>query len=125
MIELYAIIATMILAGLAVFQAALAFGAPIGHFAWGGAHKVLPQRLRISSGVSIVLYGFFAAVILSRAGLISFGDPGVIGVATWILFGYFSLGVLMNGISRSKPERAVMTPVAAILAVLYLLAALS
>jgi hypothetical protein len=125
MTELYAILAAVILAGLAVFQAALAFGAPIGHFAWGGAHKVLPQKLRISSAVSIVLYGFFAAIILSRAGLISFGDAGLIGTATWILFGYFSLGVVMNGISRSKPERAVMTPVAASLAVLYLLVALS
>jgi hypothetical protein len=125
MTELYAILAVVILGGLAIFQAALAFGAPIGHFAWGGAHKVLPQKLRISSAVSIVLYGFFAAIILSRAGLISFGDAGLIGTATWILFGYFSLGVVMNGISRSKPERAVMTPVAASLAVLYLLVALS
>jgi hypothetical protein len=125
MTELYAILAAVILAGLAIFQAALAFGAPIGHFAWGGAHKVLPQKLRISSAVSIVLYGFFAAIILSRAGLISFGDAGLIGAATWILFGYFCLGVVMNGISRSKPERAVMTPVAASLAVLYLLVALS
>lgn len=125
MTELYAILAAVILAGLAIFQAALAFGAPIGHFAWGGAHKVLPQKLRISSAVSIVLYGFFAAIILSRAGLINFGDAGLIGAATWILFGYFSLGVVMNGISRSKPERAVMTPVAASLAILYLLVALS
>lgn len=125
MTELYAILAVVILSGLAIFQAALAFGAPIGHFAWGGAHKVLPQKLRISSAVSIVLYGFFAAIILSRAGLINFGDVGLIGTATWILFGYFILGVVMNGISRSKPERAVMTPVAASLAVMYLLVALS
>lgn len=125
MVEFYAIAATVILAGLAVFQATLAFGAPIGQFAWGGAHRVLPQRLRVSSGVSIVLYGFFAAIILSRVGLIDFGDPGLIGAATWILCGYFTLGILMNGISRSKPERAVMTPVAAILAILYLGVALN
>ena len=40
---------TAILGVLAVFQLALALGAPIGHFAWGGAHRVLPARLRIDS----------------------------------------------------------------------------
>lgn len=124
MIALYAVLAAVILAGLAVFQAALAFGAPIGNYAWGGAHKVLPGRLRVSSAVSIVLYTIFALVILAKAGIVAIGDPGVVSVMMWILVGYFTLGILMNGISRSKPERNVMTPVAASLAVLYLLVAL-
>ena len=47
---------TVLLALLAVFQLALALGAPLGHFAWGGAHRVLPRRLRIGSLVSIVIY---------------------------------------------------------------------
>jgi hypothetical protein len=41
-------------------------------------------------------------------------------VFTWILTAYFTLGVLMNGISRSKPERLVMAPVALLLALLFL-----
>ena len=50
-----AIALTVILALLAVFQLALVLGAPLGRFAWGGTHRVLPARLRIGSAVSIVI----------------------------------------------------------------------
>ena len=42
----------VLLGGLAVFQALLALGAPLGAFAWGGQHRVLPTRLRVGSAVS-------------------------------------------------------------------------
>lgn len=124
MTEIAAIAACTILAALAVFQAALIAGAPIGGFAWGGQHEVLPPRLRIGSAVSIVLYTVFAFVILERAGLAAmFGNPGFAQVACWVLFGYFMLGIVMNGISRSKPERNTMVPVSLVLAALVLLVA--
>ena len=125
MTEMAAIAACTILAALAVFQAALIAAAPIGRFAWGGQHTVLPPRLRIGSVVSIVLYAAFALVILERAGLATiFGSPGFVQVACWVLFGYFTLGIVMNGISRSKPERNTMAPVSLVLAVLLLVVAL-
>ena len=43
----------------------------------------------------------------------------------WVLAAYFTLGVVMNGISRSKPERRIMTPTALVLAVLYLILAIA
>jgi hypothetical protein len=120
-----AIVATVILGGLAIFQIALAAGAPIGRFAWGGQHDVLPTRLRIGSVVSILLYALFALILLQRANLITvFGSDLFVQVATWVLFGYFALGILMNGISRSKSERNVMVPLTLVLAALTLLVAL-
>jgi hypothetical protein len=114
-----------LLGALAVFQFALILGAPIGHFAWGGQHRVLPIGLRVGSAVSIALYGFFALILLERAGLTTvFGSEGFVEVASWVLFGYFTLGILMNGISRSKPERNTMVPVTVVLAVLTLIIAL-
>jgi hypothetical protein len=44
-------------------------------------------------------------------------------VSMWVLTAYFALGVLMNGISRSRPERLIMTPTALVLAALYLILA--
>lgn len=121
-----AIFATAILGALAVFQAALIAGAPLGHLAWGGQHKVLPPNLRIGSAVSIVLYALFAYIALARAGL---SAPLISGtftdVAAWVLTAYFAVGVVMNGISRSRPERFTMTPVALVLAALYLVLSLS
>lgn len=126
MTALSAVLACAILAGLAVFQGALITGAPLGRMAWGGQHQVLPTKLRIGSAVSIALYGLFAYVALAKAGLATpLISDGFTSVFTWVLTAYFMVGVVMNGISRSKPERLVMTPVALVLAVLYLVLSLS
>jgi hypothetical protein len=121
---LAAIVLTAILGILAVFQLALALGAPLGHFAWGGSHRVLPARLRIGSLVSIVIYAIIAVLALDRAGVIDVVPDVVSTVGMWVVFAYFVLGIVMNAMSRSKPERYTMTPVVAVLAVLSLVVAL-
>ena len=118
-----AVLAVVVLAGLAVLQALLAAGRPYGHLAWGGQHRVLPRHLRIGSAASIVLYAVIAAVVLGAA-LRSPDVPGWLQVALWVLTGYFVLGIVLNGISRSRPERLVMTPVCLVLAGCCLVVAL-
>lgn len=121
-----AVVASVLLAGLAVFQVALAAGAPLGRFAWGGRHAVLPRGLRIGSAVSVVLYAVFAWIIWRAVDVLDdVGDhePSV-PPALWVLTGYFALGVLANLASRSRAERAVMTPVAAVLLACCLVIAL-
>jgi hypothetical protein len=111
-----AVVSLLLLGALAVFQGLLAAGLPLGRFAWGGQHEVLPARLRTGSAVSIALYAVFAVLILQVAGALSLLSEGVAGVAIWVLAGYFVLGIAMNAVSRSRPERLVMTPVVAVLA---------
>ena len=126
MSELFAYIACTILALVALFQLALVTGAPLGKFAWGGGHTVLPAKLRIGSITSIILYGIFAVIILNKAGVIHvISSQSLANAAMWVLTAYMSVGVLMNAISRSKPERSLMTPVALILAILCLYIALN
>jgi hypothetical protein len=120
-----AVAATVILAALGVFQGFLAAGAPIGRFAWGGAHTRLPTTLRIGSAVSIVLYALFALVLLDRASAVSVLPDVVSAVGAWALFGYFVIGIGMNGISRSRAERMTMTPCCLVLAALTLIVALA
>ena len=115
-----AVLACALLAGLAVFQGLLVAGAPLGRFAWGGQHRVLPTGLRIGSVVSIATYVLFAVVLLAAARQIG----GVADVAVWVLTGYFVLGIGLNAISRSRPERLVMTPVVTVLAACCLVVAL-
>jgi hypothetical protein len=119
-----AVVALVLLAALAVFQGLLVAGAPLGRFAWGGQHEVLPTGFRIGSVVSIALYAAFAVLILQAAGLISPLPDDFADVAIWVLTGYFVLGIAMNAISRSRAERRTMTPVVAILAVASLVLAL-
>jgi len=117
-------VAIAVLVALAVMQIALAAGAPWGRLAWGGAHARLPRHLRIASAFSVALYAGFAWTLLSRLGALP-GLIDVVFVLTWILFGYFVLGILMNAISRSRAERWTMTPVCAMLASMTLVIALS
>lgn len=125
MVHVCALVATVILGALAAFQVSLIAGAPLGHLAWGGQHRILPRNLRIGSAVSLALYAIFAYVALARAGLAA---PLVSGtftdVSAWVLTAYFAAGVVMNGISRSRPERLTMTPVALVLALLFLVLSL-
>ena len=119
-----AVVACLILAALAVFQALLIAGRPLGRYAWGGQHEVLPRNLRIGSAISILLYAVFAIIILESAGVADMLPDVVAEVGIWVLTAYFALGIVMNGISRSKPERAVMTPVCVVLTLLCLVVAL-
>jgi hypothetical protein len=120
----FALALTVVLALLAVFQLALAAGAPLGHFAWGGQHRVLPARLRIGSVVSVLVYALIAVVAWERVRLIEVLPDAVSVVAMWIVFAYFTLGVLLNAISRSRSERFTMVPVTIVLAVLSFFIAL-
>jgi hypothetical protein len=119
-----AVALTVLLALLAIFQFALALGAPLGRFAWGGAHRVLPARLRVGSAIAIVVYLVIALLALDRAGLVDVVPEPVAVVGMWVAFAYFVIGIPLNAISRSRAERLTMTPVVAVLAVLSLLVAL-
>lgn len=126
LITLLTILALAILLALTIFQLALVFGAPMGAYAWGGQHKVLPTNLRVSSIGSIILYILFAGVIASKAGFISgLILPQTVNFSMYVFAAYFTLGIFMNAISKSKKERLVMTPVAAVLAMCFWVAALS
>lgn len=119
-----AILACVILLALAALQVAVALGAPLGRFVWGGRHRTLPRGLRIASAASIALYALFAVVLLSRAGVIAVLPGIAAGVGAWVIFGYSVLGIGLNAISRSRAERFTMTPTCLALAVLTLIVAL-
>ena len=106
--EVTAGVAAILLAAIAVFQVALAFGAPLGKVAWGGQHEgVLPNRLRIASGVAgFLIYPLIVVAILDSAGLIEANFvPGTGAQLMWVFTGLFTLGGIANLVSRSPLER--------------------
>ena len=111
-----ALVGTALLGCLAVFQVLLVAGAPLGRFAWGGQHTVLPRGLRIGSAVSVAVYGAIAVLMLQAAEVLAVLPDGVVRIGMWVLTAYFALGVLMNAVSRSRAERLVMTPLVLVLA---------
>jgi hypothetical protein len=113
--------AALLLAAVSVLQAALALGAPLGAYAWGGEHDgVLPGRLRRGSAVSAPLLLAMAGIVLIRAGLIlPEWRPGM-DWAVWLIFLFMVVNSGANWRSKSRQERMVMTPVTVAIAALLL-----
>ena len=125
MITFAPVLICIVLGALALFQGLLVLGAPLGRFAWGGQHRVLPISLRIGSVVSILVYGVISAVILERVEAVSLGVPAsIVAIATWVVAAYFFVAIGLNLGSKSKGERSVMPAVSAILCVLSVVVAL-
>jgi hypothetical protein len=97
-----------LLAAVAVFQLALAAGAPWGAAAWGGSHPgTLPTRFRVASAVAgLVVYPVIIAALLEVGGVLQARwIPRLGPTGLWILTGFFGLGAVGNVVSRSKVER--------------------
>ena len=109
--EITALIASVVLAGLACFQALLALKLPLGKAAWGGKWTVLPPGFRIASTVSGILLIFALLCVLERGGVATiFGNDGLVFWVTWILTVFFLLYTLTNYFSLSRTEKRIMTP---------------
>jgi len=120
------ILAALVLSLVAVFQILLALALPFGHAAWGGAHRVLPARLRLASALSAVSLALAAWIVLARTSVIAMPfQPATVRAATWVAFCVLALNTVANLASKSRLERALMTPAAFVCAVCLLVAALS
>jgi hypothetical protein len=100
-------LAAGLLTAVAIFQLALALGAPFGRTAWGGRNEgVLPKKLRIASAITaVVIYPAIIAYVLAAAELVDLPWLPTEPIGMWILAGLFTLGALGNLASRSKVER--------------------
>ena len=130
MVSTSAVIVAVLLGGVAVFQFALAIGAPWGDHAFGGRAPTnrgrLPMTYRIMSGTAIPLLLLSGWVVLDRAGVTP-GDgepPGWVRGATWVVFVYLVTNTAANLASSSKIERFVMGSITTIAAVGTLIVAI-
>ena len=91
----------------ALFQLALALGAPMGEYAYGGQLPgKLPIAYRISSAFSFLLMLAIAGHYLAQLGAVPLllrADHNQ--VVNWALVGFASLAAIMNNITRSKKEK--------------------
>ena len=116
-----AVLAAGLFVAMAVFQAVLAAGAPLGDRVLGGRNPgILPTRLRVFSGIAAVLLLGFALVILACAGIVGWpaGLAGLLVPAVWVITGFLILNTLGNLASKSRFERTVLAATTAVLAVL-------
>ena len=92
-----------------VFQIALASGAPLGEYAYGGTKSgKLPTGFRINSVVSAFVMLAISGHYLAQLGVFEpILDPAGNSVVNWVLVGFTGLAALANNATRSKKERMV------------------
>jgi len=94
---------------VSVFQIALAFGAPLGEYAYGGARVgKLPLGFRINSVVAVFVMLAISGHYLAQLGVFEpILDPAGNSVVNWVLVGFTGLSAIANNATRSKKERMV------------------
>lgn len=108
---LFAFVFLVLTVIIAIFQIALALGAPLGEFTLGGKHPgKLPGNLRIAAVVQLIILVCFGLIIASRAGLALTSLHSFSRIAVWVVFAFFIPGSILNLSSSSKKERLVMGP---------------
>lgn len=114
-----AVLAAIGFAGIAVFQVALAAGAPWGHAAWGGANAHLSTAQRTASAAAVLFYAAAALIVLGREGIWRAGSMGTLfRWATWFLAAAMGIGAVLNFASQSRWENLLWGPTALLLAIL-------
>lgn len=106
------------LIGLVVaFQLALAFGAPWGAFAMGGAFPgAFPPAMRVAAVLQAVVLAASGGVVLSRAGLVLPAWRRLSRRLVWAIVGLLGFALILNLITPSALERMIWAP--AVLALL-------
>lgn len=131
LVELAAVVAAVLMAGVAAFQAGLAMGVPLGDATMGGRAPTVDGRLTAPYRVVAVLSGAIllvgAWIVLARADLVA---PGILGESMprwgiWVVVAFSLLNSLTNIGGRHPLERYGFSALTLLVAVLAGFVALS
>lgn len=110
---------------IAVFQVLLSLGYPLGEYAMGGYHKVLPYTLRIVSVFNALILLFMIFVILEHVEVLTVFHLSFTNTIVWVFTIFLGLNTIANLLSTSRKEKYTMTPLSSIAFVLSLIIAIS
>ncbi len=121
-----AILYSILILIVTIFQFGLALGMPWGEFAMGGKFPgKFPVKLRVLSLVQIVILAFMSLIVLINANLLLIQFYNASETAIWIVVFLSGLTALMNLITPSKKERTLWAPVSILLLLTSLIVALN
>ncbi|MFC0390810.1 hypothetical protein [Paenibacillus mendelii] len=119
-------IGSVIFLALAILSILLAMGLPYGEFAMGGKYKVMPKQMRVACAISVLIQLVAIMFILQAGNVISIDalETSAKGVCYFFAF-YLIVNTFMNALSKSKKEKLVMTPLAFLTAICFLITAMN
>lgn len=122
-VEVVASVAAVLFGALAVFQVALALGAPAGAYVFGGRVATddgrLPGAYRLAAAGAAVILVLFAYIILARGGVVDSSlSEQFLTIASWAIVAYMAINTAMNLAASTTVERYLFGSVSGILVVL-------
>jgi hypothetical protein len=118
MIKIALVLFIVFMAITALFQLALAMGAPWGKIAMAGKYPgKFPNKMRIVAVFQMFILLFFIWIALVKTGHVNpewknFSDSFI-----WAVFGFSLVATILNTITPSKWERIIWMPISIILLV--------
>jgi hypothetical protein len=110
----------------ALFQMALALGAPLGDYTLGGKYPgKLPLKIRLAALFQILIMALFVGIVLTRSGFIFENLYNASRIAIWFVVGFFVLGTIANLSSPSIKEKRLWGPVNIMMLILSIVIGLS
>ena len=112
MVTAAAIVYTVLMSVVILFQAALTLGAPWGEASMGGKFKgKYPPKMRVASLINMLVLILLMTVVLIKAGVLYPEFQARTVVTFWFVLGFTVLSTIMNWATPSKIERKIWGPV--------------
>lgn len=106
------LICAVITFGMALLQLSITFGAPFGEYVLGGQNKVLPKKMRFTSGAFFCIFTFVGMAYLQRGNILYMGSNSMfVKIVIIVNTLFLAYAIVGNGIlTKSKKKKYVMTP---------------
>ncbi|WPP51487.1 hypothetical protein [Catalinimonas niigatensis] len=120
-----AIVFTVLIGIVILFQLGLALGMPWGSYAMGGKYPgKFPAFMRVSALFQILILTALALIVLSKAAL-AFPELNTFAnKAIWFVVGFSTLATILNLITKSVWERRIWAPISMLMLISSLIVAI-
>ncbi len=124
-VSISAIIFSILIGIVILFQLALAAGMPLGSYAMGGKFPgKYPPAMRLACLIQVIILTLIALIVLSKSGLIFIDWYSFTESAIWFVVAFSMIATIMNLITRSVWERRIWAPVSLLLLITSIIVAI-
>lgn len=116
-------VGAFILLAVIILSILLICGFPLGELTMGGKYKIWPKELRMIAIGQLLLQLFALYILLSAGAVIPLlFTRKMTKIICFVFAVFFVSNTFMNFVSKSKKEKCIMTPMAAIEAICFAVA---
>lgn len=120
-----AIIFSILIVVVIIFQIMLVAGMPWGSYAMGGKFPgKYPPAMRVASFLQSIILTFISLIVLSKSGLMFPGWLSFSKTAIWFVVSFSVIATILNLITKSVWERRIWAPVSLLLLITSIIVAI-